>query len=440
MKLTRRTVLSGAIAAPMILKYNKSLAVPFHGSGTAPNNDLVSSTLAGLALSTWSGDLVPSGFHISDINTSGPLGGGNVFAYSGGCYMGGQKKWCLPGGGGHADSPNTGIAMLDMTTGKWTATEASAIYHTDGIADPGNPCVNTETSFKSWPNGAGQRAPMAGHRYAAPIWMPEIGYGFSYGQYSYNTATGNLGYGLFNSSGQHDQTKLFFGGLNGGTMSTVWLPGRNRLWCANGGTGTQTQEMNPQTAGNYANPCRFDINSIYPDLNLQGPLALIPDPNNGGDQAVVGWAYNFSAGGEKIFYCPKVGSGATSQVSSAISFGGAVPTALSVGNGSGVYHNSSWTDYAGNYKTGSTKILVWDWGASPSLTMTGLYLLDTSTWTFTGPFLASGLPMTTGSQSSGFRNFFVLTDYVSVGSYLPVGLVNWNNGELYICKLPWTSI
>lgn len=188
-------------------------------------------------------------------------------------------------------------------------------------------------------------------------------------------------------------------------------------------------------------------------------FCLIPDPNHSGDEALVSWGYNFFVGSEKVAYIPKVGSGATGQTSSAITFGGTVPSALSVGNAAFTYHNSVFFDYAGNYKSGSTKILVWDWnGASTAVaSLTGLYLLDISTWTWTGPLTRSAGPFASRwatiynsginpGASYGFRNVFVITDYIVEGSYIPIGVVQPDNtglttaGQLYFYKIPWSAL
>lgn len=441
MLIQRRRLIKAVVTAPFVIGIGKSRALPLRDSVSPV--DKTASTLASLADSTWSPNQIALGNLVTDLNFGGNMSIGNVFAYSGGCYLPGRKKYMLPGTGGHNDSPNTGIATLDLLSLTWSVTEPSAQYHTGGVADPGNPCTNEEKTYKSWPNINGQRAPMAGHRYSTPNWMPEIGYGYSYGQWSYNIGTRNHGYYLFNASGRHDQTKGFssgFGGTN--TLTTIWVPRRKVLWCATSG-GLNSYEMDP-LIGTVTRPCNFSSNQVYPDIGLQGPPCLIPDPNNAGDQAVVFWTYNYYAGAEKIFYCPKVGSGAVGQKSSAILFNGAVPSALSVGTRAFVYHNSCWFDFAGNYKLGSTKILVWDWASA----LTGLYLLDTATWTWSGPLAGSAAPFSgTGFVGNvGFKLIFVLTDYVVRGSYIPVGVIKpvagygQTGGHFSLYKIPWSAV
>lgn len=465
--LSRRELLRPIIAAPFIIGARKSKAAYFFKGSSPPANDLTETALAALPNNVWSADQIASGNHVSDLNFGGNLtvnkGVGNVFAFSGGCYASGQKKYMLPGTGGHSDSCNTGIATLDLTSLRWSVTEPSAQYNTAGSADPSNPCTTSEPTYKPWPNINGNRAPMSGHRYAIPIWMPEIGYGFSYGQWSYKTAGTNNGYGLFNAAGQYDQTKLFSNGPNGsfGSVPTaLWVPGRKVIWMANSGDGYESAEFDP-LVGTLKRPCNFEYKSPYaiPDLLLQGPPVLIPDPKNAGDQAVVFWANNYDYGSEAIFYCPKVGSGATGTVSSAIAFGGPVPAALSTGTANYDNHMSSWFDFGGNYKPGSTKILVWDWkgGSTAAASLTGLYLLDTLTWTWTGPLSGSAGPFASRwsaisnggnnpGSAYGFRCVFVMTDYISVGNYVPIGLIQPDNstsatcGQLYFYKIPWSAL
>ena len=461
MLLSRRRILQSAIAAPFIISPRRASAFLLRGGAAIPT-DLTAAALASLANSTWSSDQIASGNHINDLNFGGNLSIQDVLGFSGGCYLGGQKKFVLPGTGGHDGSPNTGIATLNLPTTSWSVTEPSATYHTDGVADPSNPCTNSETSFKSWPNVNGDRAPMAGHRYSAPIWMPEISYGFSYGEHSYNSgANGDRGYYLFNSSGQHDQTKGFSGNFIGGsaTMTTAWIAGRKRLWGVTSGS-TSTVEIDPLTGtSTLTNHCNI-VNAGQPDMGDQPMFCLIPDPNNAGDLALVCWSYNFFVGSEKVVYIPKVGSGAIGQTSSAIAFGGSVPAALSVGNAAFTYHDSVFFDFAGNYKSGSTKILVWDWkgGSTAATSLTGLYLLDTSNWTWSGPLTGSPGPFASrwstltgqlgfsAGAAYGFRHVFVMTDYIATGSYLPIGLIQPDStstataGQLYFYKIPWSAL
>lgn len=449
MSLSRRHVITAAIAAPFVIGSRRASAFPSQPYSTT-NADLTSAALAGLANGTWSADQISSGNHVNNLKFGGNLNADDVFSYSGGCYLPGQKKYMLPGTGGHSGSPNTGIATLDFPSLTWSITEPSSNYVTTGVADPGNPCNNSEKVFKSYPNIYGRRAPMAGHRYSIPVWMPEIGYGYGYGQWSYNTGLPNQGYYLFNSAGQWDQTKGFSTGATGGsyinTLTSLWVSSRKVLWVGSGTSGLlQSSEFDP-LVGAVRHPCDFSHNAVYPDIGLQGPCVLIPDPNNPGDQAVVYWAYEHYSSAENIFYAPKVGSGATGQVSTKLAFGGAVPPGISVPyvSGSASHHNSSWFDFAGNYKSGSTKILVWDWNNAS----TGLYLLDTSTWTWAGPLSGSAFRFSWSSSLNGaygFKCIFVMTDYVSRGSHLPIGLVEpgsdlTTTGGLYFYKIPWSAL
>lgn len=444
----RRRIIAGAIAAPFVLLRRSSAAFD---SRAPTDGDLTASVLANLPENLWSSDQIVTGNHVTDLKFGGNPGGGNIFAYSGGCYMSGQKKYALPGGGGHADSPNTGIAMLDFRSLQWSVTELSAIYRTNGVADPRNPCTNGESRYKSWPNANGQRAPMAGHRYSAPTWMPELGYGYSYGSYSYNSGTGCGGYYLFNSAGHHDQSKGFKSGAAGGTLSTYWLRRVRKLWYTNAGN-SRAAHFDPLAGGaSTIVTHRFDINDCYPDLYLQGPGVLIPDPHDAKDLAFVYWDAFGSASpsGERICCAPKVGSGAIGQVSYPIRFQNAVPPGLTrrVNND----HNSVWFDFTGNYKRGSKKILVWDWGSSSDSVHadragTGLYLLDTSSWRWSGPLPGSTQPFKgILGGSYGFKLIFIMSDYVVHGTYIPVGLIQpapylASTGQVFFYKIPWSAV
>ncbi len=469
------------IAAALLLAVTPAHALLQHGnpSQPPPANDVTATALAGLQNCTdtsvvcWSSDLVPTGFHVTDVGTfptlmpgdPGPLptetdGLPGIFAFSSGDFITGQKAFINAGGGGHSDWSGDANFRLDFTTGKWSQAEPPSRWVSTGVADSGSPCTYGETSYKPYPNVNGHRGKGASHTYSTNLYFPALNQVVAQGAGTTPTAQGvQCRIMVDGTTGLNVQATLTGASITGLTGSLVLIPSgftqtaaAGKAFVIGGTAALSVGNWDPNT-GVSTTTHRGDINNVYSDVGLQGPGVIIPDPNNAGDCAYVFWTYNFFANGEKVAYFPKVCSGTTGQASSAISFGGTVPAALSVSNSAFTYHNAVWFDWAGNYKAGSTKILVWDWGKpianGGNSLMTGLYLLDTATWTFTGPFLvgSTGLPYTlaspTGSGDSGgagFRLIMVGKDWVSAGNYLPIILINPRNGQYYVARLPWSFL
>ena len=89
-----------------------------------------------------------------------------------------------------------------------------------------------------------------------------------------------------------------------------------------------------------------------------------------------------------------------------------------------------------------------DWGkgsSSTPLAGTGIYPLDISGWNSDGAswgaaWPGSAMPFTCNGQATGFTCVFVLDDYVSVGNYLPIGMIQPSNGQFRVYKRPWNAL
>lgn len=458
--IPRRSILKAAAAAPLILASRKAEAVLHHGSVTpaAITNDITAQTLATLADLTWSSDLVPNGFHSSDViqpinapnfqypdGTVGlPPTGSDYWTFSGGCYLPGLRAFMLPGSGGHGDWLGNQILRFDVTTGKWTRTEDSSRFSNLAV-DPGNPTTTTETTWHQWPNAAGRRGPPTRHVYGTPEYCPSANVVINGGGGSVPTGGGTFGYYCIDPvSGQWIQNLGFANGMAGATLMTHWLPSVNKLFLYSGGTSVPNQigfQVDPLTSV-QATTHRGDVNGAYPACQVAGPGCLIPDPNNPGFQAVVFFTYTFYSPGnaQGVCYFPKVDIAVPNGqlLTSIISFGNSVPAALFQGTGASIAYTCAWVAFMGNYKTGSTKILVFDWGFSGTSTFsTGLYLLDTNGWTWSGPLSGSAinLPDQAGHPSNHFKNVFVLSEYVT-SSYVPIGVIQPQNGQYRVFRIP----
>jgi hypothetical protein len=284
--------------------------------------------------------------------------------------------------------------------------------------------------------------------------MPEIGYGYNYGSGAYlNGQYHDNGYYLFDSHGVNDQTKGFSSGADAGTINTHWIGGLRKIWWLYYAS-LKAWNFDPLVGGSTKTATHDLVkNYVLPDILYGGPGCLIPDPNDPGDSAYVMWQDGGMSlpGGPGVCYLPKVGSGATGQISSRISGLSNVPSNIAwKQKGSQL---STWFDYAGNYKSGSTRILTWPWactsdGLHGDLQGDGIRLLDTSNWTYASdPLPNSAPPLTSIASANGLRNIFVLADYVSHGNYLPVCVIGCIPdavtsavGQVWIYKIPWMNL
>jgi hypothetical protein len=467
--IPRRTLLQAAALATPFISKQADAFVPLGASATPGFSDRAAIILASLGSNTWSNDIVLPGNHTVDVipaanNSTRRYSGDHFnwgaspnfpgpesakFAFSSGCYMNGQKKYALPGTGGHTDWSGSEIAWLDFATAKWVLTEQSCLWGTTGIADPSNPTIESDTTYKPYPNPAGRRSHGPLHTYSGCTWCPEISVGFSQGGACWNTGGGTFGAYMWDVNGRWNQSLVYAGtgnGCNGQVprgidLETQWISALRKLWSGYSASLTGCASLFDPLTGTTTNTCSLAATNGVSGDNHDAccPGTIIPDPGNPGDTAHVFWAND----NDSIFIVPKVGSGAMGQASSRIIPAGwpsGVPAALRFGQGpGGTRHGSGWFDFAGNYKPGSKKILVWDWFGG-----TGLYLLDYTTWTFTGPLSGSAMPYTPGgtnsTTSAGGKLIFVATDYMSVANYLPIGLIQSGNGQCYFYKIPWAML
>lgn len=93
-----------------------------------------------------------------------------------------------------------------------------------------------------------------------------------------------------------------------------------------------------------------------------------------------------------------------------------IPFGFGFGPTAPVSHDLVWFD-AAKYVPGSTKIIVFDYFRSGGT----LYLLDKTTWNWSGPISGATLPGT-WPAGSGYRLIQVMDDYVTA-DYVPVMLV-----------------
>ena len=464
--ISRRKILETALAAPFIIGSMRTSASLAKQADSGSSADHTAQVLATLAPGKWSGDVVLAGHHIFNLdmnviapgNTCVPVtNNDNFFPFSSGVYCGGKKRYFSISDGGHADFNGGGVCYFNCTTGKWVQSETPARYSHNpsdvteqpscgGVSPWGTGPYNGDAwpsestnLWYAWPNTLGHFVPIAGHTYSQVEWCPELNliHRYAIGGFTGN-AERNQGIwtcdpdtGLLNqnpkqaTSGGVD----FFKSTDGFNFvmpnksgAAFWIKECQKLFVFQTGTGgaghydpvaktvQMTYDWTVHNSG-FGGATGFDADFVNGCCGC-----VIDDPINPGHRAIV--ALTTTDGlpypATDILTCyPKVDSPPPSGSRYTVV---PIPFGFGFGPTAPVSHDSVWFD-AAKYVPGSTKIIVFDYFRSGGT----LYLLDKTTWNWSGPISGATLPGT-WPAGSGYRLIQVMDDYVTA-DYVPVMLV-----------------
>ncbi len=437
-------------------------------AGGALSGDYTAQVLATLAPSTWSGDIVAPGAHLSDVLSlqytppgespacAPGYSSSSYFPFSSGVYCYGKKRYFFANEGAHVDWDGSGVGYFDFTTGKWVQTETPTQYghnpsdltyvpSCSGVSPWGIGAYNggawpaeSSLAWYCWPTQTpGQASPHFGayvaHTYAMTEWCPDINLihraskgGFSdaamnQGIWTINPDTGLWGQSplqiLLNGSGIPGSPTLAYSsnGIN------IWIPETKLLFSATGYLAGAGYFYDPiartSVQSHITNPSGspYNYSADVGQVGTVGGGCVIDDPFNPGHRAFVFFTY---LGNYKppfppadVISCYRLVDVTTGlpHYCAPINFGASVPSALTSPS-----HNNIWFEGA-KYKSGSTKIIVFDYYG------TGFWLLDTVTWTFSGPIANSGIPA--GWTTGQYRLIQPMDDYQDA-NYIPFCFIN----------------
>lgn len=439
-------------------------------AGGGSSGDHTARVLAALAPGTWSSDIVVPGFHRQDVevNSWAPPGqacapgqsGSTYFAFSSGIYCHGKKRYFFANEGAHVDYDGSGVGYFDFTTGKWVQTEtptryghnpADTIYmgSCQGVSPWGAGAYNggawpaeSTSAWFCWPNSLGHFGAYTAHTYALTEWCPEANLIHRFAKGGFSDGTMNQGIWTIDPDtglwGQNPKQQYLNGGGAPGSVAIadsigwcIWVPEVQQLWNGREGAfGANTYDPVARTGRQtFSSSLRIDRGYREADFEF-GLGCTIADPYNPGHRAIVYFHKMHTDRPyptfEGIVCYPMVdvlpAPGVHRDVIP-INFAdgsptGTVPPPLqhdtrALGYGS-AKHDSVWFEGA-KFKPGSTKIIIWHW-------MTGFWLLDTVTWTFSGP-VASPPSWVSPGQIITLRMIQPMADYAT-SDYVPFMIVH----------------